>query len=169
MDEVPEVLSLSGNIEEAVSFTCSTTRLMTLRARGIAAAPAAAPAAAATATRRVRVLAAFLPAAARFGDFRALDDFFAAPARRADPEERFFEDFFDDLAELRDDEALFFELFLELFREPLLELLLLELRFFEDFFEDFFEPFFDAIGSLLFKRRWGRRDLNSEVTGVCNV
>ena len=37
------------------------------------------------------------------------------------------------------------------------------------FFEDFFEPFFDAIGSLLFKRRWGRRDLNSEVTGVCNV
>ena len=66
-----------------------------------------------------------------------------------------------------------FELFFELFREPLLELLLLELRFFEDFledfFEDFFEPFFDAIGSLLFKRRWGRRDLNSEVTGVCNI
>jgi hypothetical protein len=161
-------------IEEAVSFTCSTTRLMTLRARGIAAAPAAAPAAAATATRRVRVFAAFLPAAERFGDFRALDAFFAAPARRADPEERFFEDFFDDLAELpRDDEDLFFELFFELFREPLLELLLLELRFFEDFledfFEDFFEPFFDAIGSLLFKRRWGRRDLNSEVTGVCNI
>jgi hypothetical protein len=69
-------------IEEAVSFTCSTTRLMTLRARGIAAAPAAAPAAAATATRRVRVFAAFLPAAERFGDFRALDDFFAADADR---------------------------------------------------------------------------------------
>src|SRR5688572_4854831 len=136
-------------IEEAVSLTCSTTRLMTLRARGMAAAPAAAPAAAATATRRVRVLAAFFPAAARFGDFRALEeDFFAPPARRADPEERFFDDFDDrdDRDELpREEDDLFFELFFELFREPLLELLLLELRFFEDFFEDFFEPFFDAI------------------------
>ena len=148
---MPDVRSLSGMIEEAVSVTCSTTRLMTLRARGIAAAPAAAPAAAATATRRVRVLAAFFPAAARFGDLRALeDDFFEPPARRADPEERFFDDLDDfddrdDLAELPREDDLFFELFFELFREPLLELLLLELRFFDDFFEDFFEPFFDAI------------------------
>lgn len=87
-------------------------------------------------------------------DLRALAEDFFDPPRRADPEERFFEDL-DDLAELLREDDLFFELFFEF---------LLELRFFEDFFEDFFEPFFDAIGSLLFKRRWGRRDLNSEVT-----
>ena len=145
----PELLlveELPGMIDDAVSFTCSTTRLMTLRARGIAAAPAAAPAAAATAMRRLRVLAAFLPALARLVAL-------LPPARRAEPVERFFdEDFREDLRELpRDDDDLFFELFFEL---------LLELRFFEDFFEDFFEPFFDAMGSLLFKASLGEvRDL----------
>ncbi|MGZ8852411.1 MAG: hypothetical protein ACXW2X_03375, partial [Thermoanaerobaculia bacterium] len=52
------------------SFTCSTTRLMTLRVAGVrAAATAAAPAAAATAVRRSPVRLAFFPALRRAGDF----------------------------------------------------------------------------------------------------
>lgn len=178
--EVVELLLLPGISDDAVSRTCSTTRLITLRPRSLratAAAPAAAPAAAATAVRRVRVFAALRPAALRAGDLREaeppddfllppelrralLDDFLPAlrvPAERFAaafvprplPEERFFDEDLRDEDEplLREEDDLFFELF---FDE-----LLLEPRLAEDFFEPFFEPFFDAIGSLLFNRRWG--------------
>jgi hypothetical protein len=115
--------------EPAVSRTCSTTRLITLRAgrEAAAAALAAAPVAAAAMTRRRRLAAAL---AVRF----------LGAARRADAF------FFDALREeaLRE-ELRFFELFL------------LPPRFFEDFFfEDLLERFFAAMGLISFsKYRWG--------------
>jgi hypothetical protein len=122
-------------IVDARSFTCSTTRLMTLRAAGvraaaIAAAPAAAPAAAATAVRRrSRVRLAFFPALRRAGDFAAgrraavlfFELFFAAPRFAL---LRFFELFF--AAPLRDfDERFFDDFLLELFFDAFFE----DLRF----------------------------------------
>jgi hypothetical protein len=111
-------------IEVARSFTCSTTRLMTLRVAGAAlraaaaaAAPAAAPAAAATAVRLIFV---------RFA-LRAVERFFELDAPRFRPrlfalfllderlfEDRFFDDFFDELRPRFFDD-LFFEDLEELF------------------------------------------------------
>lgn len=149
-------LELPGLIDDAVSRTCSTTRLITLRPRALlaaTAAPAAAPAAAAAiavlrVTRRLRVDAPFFAAFERFfaGVLFLRGAAFLAAGRR-------FADFFAALrGALRAGADFFFELFL--LEGRFFELLFFD-DFFDDFFEDFFEPFFDAIGSLLFKSRWG--------------
>lgn len=110
--------------EDDLSLTCSTTRLMTLRASGrrggAMPAGAAGAAAAATGARRTTFFA-FLRGAAFFPPFRPAAD------RLAD-----FELFFDAFREAFDDLFLddFFD---ELLREP----------FFDDFFE---ERFFAAMG-----------------------
>lgn len=155
-EELLEV-ELPGLIDDAVSRTCSTTRLITLRPRALfaaTAAPAAAPAAAAAiavlrVTRRLRVDAPFLAAFERFfaGVLFLRGAAFFAAGRRFAP------DFFAALrGALRAGADFFFELFL--LEGRFFELLFFD-DFFDDFFEDFFEPFFDAIGSLLFKSRWG--------------
>jgi hypothetical protein len=121
----PGIFGAAGDpSEDARSLTCSTTRLMTLRASGrrAAATPAAtaAVAPAATAARRT-IFFVLLRAAVFFPPFRP------AAARLAD-----FELFFDAFREAFDD--LFLDdFFAELLREP----------FFDDFFE---ERFFAAMG-----------------------
>lgn len=158
-EELLELELLPGLSEEAVSRTCSTTRLITLRPRALfaaTAAPAAAPAAAAAiavlrVTRRLRVDAPFFAAFERFfaGVLFLRGAAFLAAGRRFAP------DFFFAAAlrgDLRAEADFFFELFL--LEGRFFELLFFD-DFFDDFFEDFFEPFFDAIGSLLFKSRWG--------------
>src|SRR5438270_2061087 len=109
-------------IEPAVSRTCSTTRLITLRPCGVrlaAAAPPATPTAAAPIAVRlatffiVRLRAAFLAPAARRVDparfllVRRFAEALREPARRF---EDFFEDFFDDRERFDED-------FVERFRE----------------------------------------------------
>ena len=113
---------------EALSLTCSTTRLITLRASGRRAAATPAPTAAAApvaiAARRT-IFFIFLFAAVFFPPFRP------AAARFAEAELRFFADF---LPELLRAEDLFFD---DFFDERLLD----------DLFDDFFdERFFAAIG-----------------------
>jgi len=108
---------------DALSLTCSTTRLMTLRASGRRAAGMPVPAAGAAAATGVRrtTFFVFLRAAVFFPPFRPAADRFAD-----------FELLFDALREAFDDLFLddFFD---ELLREP----------FFDDFFE---ERFFAAMG-----------------------
>jgi hypothetical protein len=135
----------------ARSLTCSTTRLITLRASGlalraaaIAAVPAAAPVAAAIAVRVMRVRLAFLPALRRTVVFLAAVRLRVAAPLRAEALFfellRFFELFFDDEERLFDD-RFFDDFLLELF-DP---------RFFEAFFEDLLEErrFFAAMLCLL--------------------
>jgi hypothetical protein len=127
--------------DEAVSFTCSTTRLITLRApfAAVAAtvAPAAAPAAAATTVLRRRVAAALRPAVERdfddelFADARPFDDELLDAVRLLAPARALLERF----------AAAFFPP-----RERFAEVIArfaLPARFFEDVFEDVFEDFFD--------------------------
>ena len=152
----------------ARSLTCSTTRLITLRTLGVAAAPTAAPAAAAA---KVRLgdgrRAAFLAPLFFAPPFLALADFRADVAFEL-PEERFFDAFFEDLEDFfeppfREAEAFFEEAFfeeaffddgrrlLEAFFDDFLELFLDALFFDEAFFEVFFEVFFEAFLDAFFE------------------
>jgi hypothetical protein len=127
--------------EPGVSFTCSTTRLMTLRAAGgrraaiAAAEPAAGPAAGAG------VVAGFgLAIGARAGALAALRGaaLRGAVLRRAAGLRRAFEELFGRLLER------FFDAFLdERFFDAFFDDRLPDERFFEDFFGDFFEDFRD--------------------------
>jgi len=153
-----------------LSFTCSTTRLMTLRGAGAARRGAAAPAVAAAAAPVAAPAAgrgfalrlgagaflALLAVVERREEVRAFEELFLLPARLFEAfllEERFFEAFLLD----------------ERFAERFFDDRLPDERFFEDFFEDLEdfrdERFLEAAIWFLLLTRLDRDAVSEKVAG----